>query len=247
MTDIYPNNKNENAFEVERDRLHLQMLSAVSHDLKTPLASVIGSLEIFNKMKHVLSDDKKDTLIQTAIQEAYRLDGFISNILDMARLENGMVKVTPRMYSISQIIKETLQKLGEHGKIATIEVVDPDYKIDCHTDITLLSRALQCLVDNALKHSGAKPNIRILYGIKDENVFIHVQDDGPGIHADDHEKIFSKYTRLSKKDYQNASTGLGLTLCRSMIHLLGGQVYVDCPDVVNGSGACFTIQIPYRP
>lgn len=246
MTDIYPKDKAETDFELERDRLHLQMLSAVSHDLKTPLASVIGSLEIFSKMKEMLSEEKKDMLIQTAIQEAYRLDGFISNILDMARLENGMVKVNPRLYSISQIVKEVLQKLGEQGKKAKINMIAPDYKIDCYTDATLLSRAVQCLLDNALKHGGGKPEIDISFALESDHVKISVQDSGRGIKEEDKEKIFDKYTRLSKKDYQNASTGLGLTLCRSMVHLLEGRVYVDGEGLGRLSGACFTIEIPYR-
>src|SRR3984885_4716957 len=77
----------------ERERLHRQMLSSVSHDLKTPLASIIGSLEIYERMRNTLSAEKKQMLVETALQEAYRLDTFVTNILDMARLEEGKLRL----------------------------------------------------------------------------------------------------------------------------------------------------------
>src|ERR1700721_2788036 len=84
----------------ERELLHRQILSSVSHDLKTPLASIIGSLEVFERMNDRLSEEQQKTLITVALREAYRLDNFITNILDMARLESGMVKQVPESVSI---------------------------------------------------------------------------------------------------------------------------------------------------
>ena len=236
----------ETDFQEVRDKLHLQMMSAVSHDLKTPLASVIGSLEIFNKMRDILTEEKKEVLIETAIQEAYRLDGFISNILDMAKLENGMVKVNKRFYDIDQVIHETLQKFGDRLKKADVKIQKPHDPIECETDGTLLTRALQCLLDNALKYTKDDAKIHIAYELKDNNVLIHIKDNGPGVMMEDHEKIFCKYTRVSKKDYQNAGTGLGLTLCSAMIKLLDGQVSIH-PQSAEGNGAWFTISFPYQP
>lgn len=239
-----PVDSKETEFQEVRDKLHLQMMSAVSHDLKTPLASVIGSLEIFNKMRDVLSAEKKEVLIQTAIQEAYRLDGFISNILDMAKLENGMIKATRRMYNIDQIIRETVQKLGERARKADIQINHPEQAIECETDVTLLGRSLQCLLDNALKYTGDTPKITVSYGLQDGHVAIDVRDNGPGVAAEDYEKIFCKYTRVSRKDYQNAGTGLGLTLCRAMMKLLDGTVEIH-PQGSNDNGAWFTLTFPY--
>lgn len=246
--DVYPKNKAESAFEEERDRLHLQMISAVSHDLKTPLASVIGSLEILEKMKHILSEEKKETLVRTAIQEAYRLDGFISNILDMAKLDNGMVKPVLRPYSIRQIIADTIQKLGSAAASADIATTVPEGVDDFYTDAVLLGRSLQCVLDNALKYSGPDARIRISCRSGDGRLCLDIQDSGPNIPPQDHETVFDKYTRLSRKDYQNASTGLGLTLCRAMVTLLGGKVFVNAtpPQGMDLPGACFTIDLPYR-
>jgi len=237
---------NETGFQEIRDKLHLQMMSAVSHDLKTPLASVIGSLEIFNKMQDVLTQEKKEILIKTAIQEAYRLDGFISNILDMAKFENGMIKVNKRFYNIEQVIQEALQKLGDRAKKATIQINRPLDQIECETDVSLLGRALQCLLDNALKYTGSEAKIVIAYRIENGNVVIDIKDNGPGVAPEDYEKIFCKYTRVSKKDYQNAGTGLGLTLCRAMMKLLDGDVHIN-PQPPGDPGAWFTLSFPYIP
>ncbi len=96
----------------EREQLHRQMLSSVSHDLKTPLASIIGSLEVYERMKDKLPEEKKTTLIHVALQEAYRLDNFITNILDMARFENHIVKPHYERTEITAIVSDCLLRLN---------------------------------------------------------------------------------------------------------------------------------------
>lgn len=231
-------------FTKERDRLHLQMMSAVSHDLKTPLASIIGSLEIYNKMQDILSAEKKTALIQTAIQEAYRLDGFISNILDIARLENGMVNASVQSYDVKYIVDETVQKLGNRINKNSVHCKFPDSALSCVTDASLASRAMQCVLDNAIKFGGdPDPQIYIDCETQGDFVHINIHDNGHGISAEDHDKIFNKYTRLTKRDYKNAGTGLGLTLSRMIMRLLGGDVMIQKEKGVY-SGAWFVLKIP---
>lgn len=233
-------------FEEDRDRLHLQMMSAVSHDLKTPLASIIGSLEIYNKMHAALTPEKKEMLLATALEEAYRLDGFISNILDMARLENGMTKLHKREYELDQIIQDCIQKISGLNDKAEVSVIKPAKPVMCETDASLLSRAIQCIFDNAIKHSGnAKPKIQIEYKDANQEVIIFIKDDGVGIPTGEEEKIFSKYTRVAKKDHKNAGTGLGLTIARAIIELLDGTIHLQKSDTDGPyKGACFKIKLP---
>jgi len=242
------NTNTPNNFEQDRDRLHLQMMSAVSHDLKTPLASIIGSLEIHNKMNAALSAEKKTMLLETALEEAYRLDGFISNILDMARLENGMTKVHKREYEFEQIIQDCILKIANLKEKAEIKVVKPSELVMCETDASLLTRAFQCILDNAIKHSGnEKPKIQIDYTQVNDQIEMHVKDDGTGIPHGEEEKIFNKYTRIAKKDHKNAGTGLGLTLARAIIQLLGGHIHLQQSDKEGPyQGACFKIVIPCK-
>jgi len=233
-------------FAEDRDRLHLQMMSAVSHDLKTPLASIIGSLEIHDKMKEMLTEEKKEILLKTALEEAYRLDGFITNILDQARLENGMTKVHKRHCDVEQVVQDCIQKVGDLSNKAEIKVIKPKFSTAVETDSSLLSRAIQCLIDNAIKHSGnSKPKIQIDFAQDQDQLVIHIKDDGTGIPEGEQEAIFNKYTRLAKKDYKNAGTGLGLTIARAIIQLLGGSIYLDKSDTEGVyKGALFTIKMP---
>ena len=241
-----PVTADDSKFTEDRDRLHLQMMSAVSHDLKTPLASIIGSLEIHDKMKESLSEDKRVTLLKTALEEAYRLDGFISNILDMARIENGMTKVHRRHCEVDQIIQDCIQKVTNVQNKAEISVIKPLFSTSVETDSSLLSRSFQCLLDNAIKHSGnAKPKIQISFSEGDNEVIVHIKDDGVGIPAGDEEVIFSKYTRLAKKDYKNAGTGLGLTIARAISKLLGGGIYLEKSNTEGPyTGAAFAMKVP---
>jgi K+-sensing histidine kinase KdpD len=239
--------KEKKGFDEDRDRMHLQMMSAVSHDLKTPLASIIGSLEIHNKMIDSLSEEKKLVLIKTALEEAYRLDGFISNILDMARLENGMTTVSKRSYDVEQIIQDCMYKLTDWSKKADITVIKSSIPIMIETDVSLLSRALQCILDNALKHTGLEqPKVQIEYKVIDEMLVIDIKDSGLGIALEDHQKVFNKYTRLTKKDYKTAGTGLGLTISKAIINLLNGDIYLNDTNSENFPGAWFTIKLPLQ-
>lgn len=229
------------SFEKEREQMHRLMLSSVSHDLKTPLASIIGSLEIYERMKEKLSEKDQQTLLETALQEAYRLDNFITNILDMAKLESGMVKMQPKPCDIGGLLSDCLIRLGDRLRGSDIKIDGPIEKLEISTDATLLSRAVCLLLDNAVKYGGASPTIQVSYGCKDSNCFIRVEDSGKGIPESHLEMIFSKYTRLAKQDHQNAGTGLGLAICRQIMRLLGGTVIAS--NKVSG-GAMFELDFP---
>ena len=229
---------NTESFDRERERMHRQMLSSVSHDLKTPLASIIGSLEVFERMKDKLSVEKQSTLIGVALQEAYRLDNFITNILDMAKLENGMVKIKHEKTEISALLRNCLLRLSnrlQDSEVAFSSTGD----FDVTTDPVLLSRAVCLVLDNAVKYGGAHSEITIGYGKQDQRMgFITIQDNGRGVPPSQREAIFSKYTRFIKEDQQNAGTGLGLSIGREIMKLLGGDINVTNHD--NG-GAIFTL------
>src|SRR5580704_8023351 len=100
------------SLDEHRERLHRQMLSSVSHDLKTPLASIIGSLEIYERMKDTLAAEKRHMLVETALQEAYRLDTFVTNILDMAKLEEGKLRLQYSTAQLRHMIEDCIAKLS---------------------------------------------------------------------------------------------------------------------------------------
>ena len=229
-------------FEEARERIHRQMLSAVSHDLKTPLATMIGSLEIYTRMEAKLPPEKKIALIKSALGEAYRLDSFVTNILDMAKLESGMAKIHLEACDLTRLIQDGITRLGPKSEKAQITLSATGTPRPVRTDPMLLGRVVGILLDNALKHGGKEPLITISYGVDSQAAFIHVSDNGPGVIPEKMEEIFSKYTRFSKNDQQNAGTGLGLAICRLIMQLLSGTVTVRN---AGSGGAEFMLKFPF--
>jgi len=228
-------------FDEMREALHRQILDAVSHDLKTPLATIIGSLEIYSQMAEKLTPEKTKTLVSTALSEAYRLDNFITNILDMAKLEGDLVKVRAAACDMTRLINDCLTRLGpkrSQGNVS-MKLVGSDAVV--HIDPMLLCRAVNLVLENALKHAGKNPAIEIEYGIENGQGFVQVRDHGPGIADGKEIEIFSKYTRFNRGDQQNAGTGLGLAICRLVMKLLLGDIEVkNHPE----AGAVFTLRFP---
>ncbi len=239
------NNKNahpeelEQAFSREREKIHQEMLSSVSHDLKTPLAAVIGSLEIYERMGKALGPEKSAQLIATALQEAYRLDNFVTNILDMAKLDNGLVKMRKEPCDLETLLRDSIEKALHRHKGLKITLVPVSGLNPVHTDPALFIRLVSLLLDNAAKHAqGAGVEIRLKQVGNGAEVL--VSDSGPGIPDGREEEIFSKYTRIKYQDRQHAGTGLGLSIARGLAHLLGGQLKAG-----NGAsgGAVFTFTL----
>ncbi len=226
-----------------REDLHRQILSTVSHDLKTPLATIIGSLEVYQKMYDKLSPEKRQLLLHASLAEAYRLDNFITNILDMTRLEAGVVRASAEVCDIQQIIKDTITRLGPKGLAATVEISISPRAGDLITDPMLLGRALGLVVENSLRHGGGgkAPIIEITSSHNGHAHSIHVRDHGPGIPENRLEDIFAKYTRFNNADYQNAGTGLGLSIARELMTTIDGKITAQNHAA---GGALFMLQFP---
>ena len=208
----------------ERERIHRQMLSSVSHDLKTPLASIIGSLEIHERMRERLSDQQRQSLISVALQEGYRLDAFVTNILDMAKFENGMVKAQVEEIDIDNLLQNCTTRLQHRLNDCSLRVTPVTGNFILRTDPVLLCRAITLVLDNAVKYGGQPPVIDIQHGVSDDMGFIEIRDNGRGIAEGHAETIFAKYTRFATQDRQLAGTGLGLSIAREIMRLLGGTV-----------------------
>ena len=230
-------------FDEMREALHRQILDAVSHDLKTPLATMIGSLEIYSQMADKLTPEKSAMLVSTALTEAYRLDNFITNILDMAKLEGEMVKVRAEPTDLRRLVADCITRLGPKRTLATINSKLIGQETVVSIDPMLLCRAANLVLENALKHAGKNPVIDIDYGIADNTGFINVRDHGPGITEGKEAEIFSKYTRFNRADHQNAGTGLGLAICRLVMKLLSGSIEVR--NHLDG-GAVFMLKFPAK-
>ena len=232
--------EHSDSFEQEREKLHRAVLTSVSHDLKTPLTCIIGALEVYERTKEKLTLEKKNTLINTALQEAYRLDSFITNILDMARLESGAVKVKKELCVMDLLLEDCLILLGrrlQRMRVISIKAIPATFPVT--TDPVLLMRAICIVMDNAARYASLHPVIGVEYERIGEQVIIRVQDNGPGIPESKMEEIFSKYARFALQDHKHSGTGLGLPICREIMRLLDGTV--TAANRAGGKGAVFTL------
>lgn len=226
----------------EREKLRAMLLSSVSHDLKTPLASIIGSLSVFRSMGINLPEEQRNMLILTALEEAQRLDSFITNILDMTRIESGQITFKQEWVRPTELMQNVKRRLRDRLRHHELTVQnDSSEPVEICVDTSMTEQAIQNILDNAGKYTPAGNAIEIAWRTGDRGFALQVRDHGPGIPEDQSDKIFDKYTRIKRQDSQIAGTGLGLAIARSVIEAQGGTITVsNHPD----GGAVFTIALP---
>jgi two-component system sensor histidine kinase KdpD len=226
----------------ETERLRAALLTSVSHDLRTPLASIIGSLTSLRSYGKSFDEAARQELMATIQAEAERLNRFIGNLLDMTRLESGAIEIKPEPADFGEIVGTALQRaaklLAEHRVEIDIAPELPMLRVD----YLLLEQTLFNLLDNAAKYAPAGTAVRISARPDGHVVIIEVSDQGPGIPATDVERIFDKFYRVQAEDRQRAGTGLGLAICRGFVAALGGTITAG--NRRDGGGAVFAIRLP---
>jgi two-component system sensor histidine kinase KdpD len=226
----------------ETDRLRSALLTSISHDLKTPLAAVLGSAGALRDLAPSLDDDAKADLIATIIDEAERLNRFIANLLDMTKLESGAVVPNVGPHDIGEIVATALTRAS---RILTNHKVEMELASDMPmalVDAVLFEQVLFNLLDNAAKYAPPQSTIRIQSWRDAGRLFLRVLDEGPGIPAGDLERIFDKFYRVQKGDQVRAGTGLGLAISRGFVEALQGTL--TAANRTDRSGAEFTIALP---
>ena len=227
----------------EREKLRSMLLSSVSHDLKTPLASIAGALNIYHKQGDRLSPDKRQMLIETALQETERLDSFITNILDMTRLESGKIEFKQDWYDAQSFIRDVMKRLDHRLRQHKVVIhPHPVKNIEVYMDLMMLEQVLQNILDNACKYTLPGTTIEIhCGGEEDKEFYCAVRDNGGGLPPEKLERVFDKYARLQKKDSQVAGTGLGLAISKAIMEAHGGSITAaNHPEM----GAVFTLRLP---
>lgn len=212
---------------LEHEQIQSKIISSLSHDLKTPLSVIIGSLEIIECVNKKLSEERKSTLLKVALHEAHRLDRFVTNILDIAKLENGMVKVKWENLEIGTLIQSCLTQFKSRLGDSKVTFKLKSTPVNVLSDAVLLKRVLILLLDNAVKYGGNPSEIKISYGKnKDNFCHIDVEDNGHGISESIRKIVFSKSARLENEDKQNAGTGLGLAIGKMIMELIHGDLSI---------------------
>ena len=226
----------------ETERLRSALLTSISHDLKTPLAAVLGAAGTLRDMGQNLADTEKTELLATIIDESERLNRFIANLLDMTKLESGAVAPNVALHDLTEIVGSTLRRAG---RILSQHRVDLDLAADLpmlELDAVLFEQALFNLLDNAAKYAPPETTIRIQAWRSGDSVCLRVLDEGSGIPATDLEHIFDKFYRVQKTDQVRAGTGLGLAIARGFVEAMHGTIVAA--NRTDRTGAAFTITLP---
>jgi len=226
----------------ETDRLRSALLTSISHDLKTPLAAVLGAAGALRDLSKSFDDNAKADLLATIIEESERLNRFIANLLDMTKLESGAVIPNMAPYDLGEIIGSALRRANE---ILVKHNVDVQLSADLpmvSVDAVLFEQILFNLLDNAAKYAPPHTTISI-QGWRDQDaVKLQIADEGDGIPPADLERIFDKFYRARKGDQVRAGTGLGLAISRGFAEALQGTIVAA--NRTDRRGAVFTISLP---
>ncbi len=226
----------------ETERLRAALLTSISHDLRTPLASIIGALTSLRGYGANFDAAARDELLATIQSEAERLNRFIGNLLDMTRLELGAIALAPTLVDLGEIVGTALQRA--HRLLADRRVA-----VDLATDLPMLrldyllfEQVLFNLLDNAAKYAPAGTLVMVRVQVAGDAVVVSVLDEGPGIPPADLERIFDKFYRVRAQDRQRAGTGLGLAISRGFVAAMGGTI--AAANRADRSGAIFTVTVP---
>jgi two-component system, OmpR family, sensor histidine kinase KdpD len=226
---------------VETEKLRSAILTSLSHDLKTPLASVLGAAGALRDLSG-LTDVQRDDLLSTVIDEAERLNRFIANLLDMMKLESGAVRPTSEPHDISEVVGSVLRRAAKILAEHKIEVaLAPDLPM-VEIDPVLFEQVLFNVLDNASKYAPTGTTVRIGAQRAHDKIRLQIEDEGSGVPTGEAEHIFDRFHRATKGDQVRAGTGLGLTIARGFIEAMGGSI--SAGNRIDRSGAVFTIELP---
>ena len=227
---------------VETDRLRSALLTSISHDLRTPLAAVLGSAGTLRDIAGKLSEAEKADLLATIIDESERLNRFIANLLDMTKLELGAIVPNMSAHDLSEIVGSALRRANKILARHHVELELAKELPMIELDAVLFEQVLFNILDNATKYAPAGTAISIRSWRDMDTVCLEILDEGEGIPSTDLERIFDKFYRVEKRDQVLAGTGLGLGISRGFVEAMNGTI--TAANRMDRAGASFTIRLP---
>ena len=233
--------------EAETERLRAALLTSISHDLRTPLASILGAAGSLESYFAQLDEAGRRELLRTIQEEAERMSRFVANLLDMTRLEAGALAPSRESADLGEVVGSALARAGK--VLATHRVVvdiAPDLPL-VPLDVVLFEQALFNVLDNAAKYApaGSQVTLRAWGDAMRQEVRLQVLDEGPGVPVEALPHIFEKFYRAAAADRRRAGTGLGLAIARGFMEAMGG--HIEAANRADASGAVFTFILPVGP
>jgi two-component system sensor histidine kinase KdpD len=227
---------------IETERLRSALLTSISHDLKTPLAAVLGAAGALRDLGSKLNNEQKVDLLSTVIEESERLNRFIANLLDMTKLEAGAIVPNTARHDLHEVVGSVLRRAKTILALHKIELDFADSLPMVDLDAVLFEQVLFNLLDNAAKYAPAGTTITIRSGREGEFVLLQILDEGEGIPAPDLDHVFDKFYRAQKGDHVRAGTGLGLAISRGFVEAMRGTI--GAANRTDHTGAVFSIRLP---
>ena len=225
------------------DTARRELIANVSHDLRTPLASLQGYLETLLLKNETLSKTEILEYIQTAYENSQRLQKLISELFELARLENDDAALHFEAFSMSELAQDVCQKfkLNAQNKGVKLETNIPEIPVFVSADIGLIQRVLENLIDNAIKYTPAGGKVEISLGIGESSVATVIKDSGQGISEQETKHIFDRFYRIEKHRDQDG-TGLGLAIVKRIMQLHNSKISVTS---AKNKGAIFSFDLPH--
>ncbi|THV33701.1 sensor histidine kinase [Glycomyces buryatensis] len=225
----------------DTDKLRTALLAAVSHDLRTPLASARVSVSSLKSTGDLFTADERDELLEAAEASLARLSGLVDNLLDMSRLQAGVLGASPVPIALDEAVPPALDELGEAAADVAVRV-SADLP-EVMADPGLLQRILVNVIGNALRFSPEGRAPQVGASAHRELVQLRISDHGPGVPEEDQELMFTPFQRLGDRD-NTTGVGLGLALSRGLAEAMGGSLV---PEATPGGGLTMVLTLPQRP
>lgn len=212
----------------ENEKLRTTLLASLSHDLRTPLATITGAVTTLQKFGDAMPAEQRRDLLASIEEEASRLTRFIANLLDMSRIEAGALRPKSDFVDVAEVVRAAVERATKAfggQPFSTSLAHDLPFM---RGDANLIEQVLFNLLDNAQKYGGGG-RVSIHARRDGDSVLLSVTDEGPGIKPADLERIFEKFYRGGRSDGRKAGTGLGLSISRGLIEAMGGRIWAESP------------------
>ncbi|MEG1626713.1 sensor histidine kinase KdpD [Pseudomonas sp.] len=226
----------------ETEQLRSALLASVSHDLRTPLTAMRGSIDSLLALGEAIPAGDRQELLEGTRNEAERLDRYIQNLLDMTRLGHGGLKLARDWVAATDIVGSALNRLRVLLTPLQVSTEVPDGLPLLFVHAALIEQALVNVLENAARFSPTNGRLQLRVSADDEQLSFAVSDEGPGIAPADREKIFDMFYTAARGDRGGQGTGLGLAICQGMIGAHGGRILVG--EGIDGHGTCITLCLP---
>lgn len=241
--EILSETQKKSNLEIESERLRSNLLRSISHDLRSPLAGIKGSVSTIIETGNLISEETRGELLQSVYDDTEWLIRLVENLLSITRFEGGNMKIKKEMELVEEVVYEAIQRISKRSMEHEIKVTIPEEVIMAPMDGSLIEQVLINLIDNAIKFTPKDSLIEVKVYEDERNVFFEVIDSGMGISDDILSHIFDRFfTNGDKISDSRRGVGLGLAICKSIVEAHDGTI--EAYNRYSKEGAIFRFNIP---